>query len=182
MWVMMATRSSTRVKIPSINELPLSEDVLRFFSMDKVVLKPARPVAVRGSWSREEDDLLLSAVKGMAVDEIVWETVALEVGSHTAKQCRERYLVKLNPEVRRTPFEQWEDEIIQSERLRIGNHWSLIAQLLPGRTSCSVKNRWYTVLRYRQMVPNVVLGYPPERPIPVQRKFTPYRPTGQSMF
>jgi hypothetical protein len=57
--------------------------------------------------------------------------------------------VKLNPEVRRSPFERWEDELIESERQRIGNHWSVIAQRLPGRTACSVKNRWYTVLRFR---------------------------------
>jgi hypothetical protein len=58
----------------------------------------------------------------------------------------------LNPEVRRSPFEKWEDELIRSEKQRIGNHWSLIAQLLPGRTACSVKNRWYTVLRFQRIM------------------------------
>lgn len=101
----------------------------------------------RSSWSQEEDEVLLNAVSGKS--NINWDYIASIDGKHTPKQCRERWLVKLNPEVRRSPFESWEDDLIQSERQKIGNHWSLIAQLLPGRTSCSVKNRWYTVLRYR---------------------------------
>jgi hypothetical protein len=86
---------------------------------------------------------------------IDWNSVAAKVATHTAKQCRERWLVKLNPEVRRSPFEKWEDDVIQSERQRIGNHWSVIAQLLPGRTACSVKNRWYTVLRFQMEMPTL---------------------------
>ena len=101
----------------------------------------------KSSWSQEEDEVLLNAVSGKS--NINWDYIASIDGKHTPKQCRERWLVKLNPEVRRSPFESWEDELIQRERQKIGNHWSLIAQLLPGRTSCSVKNRWYTVLRYR---------------------------------
>ncbi|OHS97715.1 Myb-like DNA-binding domain containing protein [Tritrichomonas foetus] len=103
----------------------------------------------KSSWSPAEDEILLNAVSGKT--NINWDYVASIDGKHTPKQCRERWLVKLNPEVRRSPFEPWEDELIQSERQKIGNHWSLIAQLLPGRTSCSVKNRWYTVLRYKPM-------------------------------
>jgi hypothetical protein len=68
--------------------------------------------------------------------------------------------VKLNPDVRRSPFEPWEDELIQSECRRIGNHWSVIAQLLPGRTACSVKNRWYTVLRHRRVHPAPFISLP----------------------
>ena len=149
---MMATRSSTRVKIPSINTLPLSPDELQFFARF-VPRTTTKPAASRGSWSSEEDELLIKAVENTATGDVSWESVAMKVGTHTAKQCRERYFVKLNPEVRRTPFEKWEDELIQAERLRIGNHWSLIAQLLPGRTSCSVKNRWYTVLRFKPSQP-----------------------------
>jgi hypothetical protein len=94
----------------------------------------------------------------------VWEDVALEVGPHTASQCRERWLVKLNPDVHRSPFEQWEDDLIHNERQRIGNHWSLIAQRLPGRTAGSVKNRWYNVLRYQ---PSDLHKYSPSSPLSV---------------
>lgn len=112
----------------------------------------------KSSWSQEEDEVLLNAVSGKS--NINWDYIASIDGKHTPKQCRERWLVKLNPEVRRSPFESWEDDLIQSERQKIGNHWSLIAQLLPGRTSCSVKNRWYTVLRYRPNRNPVVPNFP----------------------
>jgi hypothetical protein len=115
---------------------------------------------VKGSWSPDEDEILLDAVAGQT--NISWDVVATKLKSHTAKQCRERWLVKLNPDVRRSPFEEWEDDLIRSERLRIGNHWSVIAQLLPGRTACSVKNRFYTVLRYQQpsafLIPGVKIA------------------------
>lgn len=112
----------------------------------------------KSSWSQEEDEVLLNAVSGKS--NINWDYIASIDGKHTPKQCRERWLVKLNPEVRRSPFESWEDELIQRERQKIGNHWSLIAQLLPGRTSCSVKNRWYTVLRYRPARIPTMPNYP----------------------
>lgn len=152
---MMATRSSKRIKIPSITTLPLSSEELKLLA-NLTPVQPNTKPCPRGSWSSEEDSILLQAVEDVGEKNVSWEAVAVKVGTHTAKQCRERYFVKLNPDVRRTPFEKWEDEVIQKERQRIGNHWSLIAQLLPGRTSCSVKNRWYTVLRFQQAAPSTV--------------------------
>jgi hypothetical protein len=136
-------------KIPSIFDLPLSEEDARRFPGHPLVSPAARIPPTGRTWTREEDDKLMQAISGQT--NICWSDVAATIGRHTAKQCRERWLVKLNPNVRRSPFEPWEDEIIQFECERIGNRWSVIAQRLPGRTSCSVKNPWYTVLRLRPM-------------------------------
>jgi hypothetical protein len=44
---------------------------------------------------------MLSASKAVSESSsIVWDIIAFKVGNHTAKQCRECWLVKLNPEVR----------------------------------------------------------------------------------
>jgi hypothetical protein len=134
-------------RIPSIYNLPLSESDAKLFPDSEPIRPPPKSGPVRGSWTAEDDEALIRAVSVPGA--IVWNIVALQIGAHTAKQCRERWLVKLNPDVRRSPFEKWEDDLIQSERQRIGNHWSVIAQFLPGRTACSVKNRWYTVLRFQ---------------------------------
>jgi hypothetical protein len=133
-------------RIPSIHNLPLSESDAKLFPESAPIQSPPKSGPVRGSWTTEDDEALIRAVSVPGA--IVWNTVASQIGTHTAKQCRERWLVKLNPDVRRSPFAKWEDDLIRSERQRIGNHWSIIAQLLPGRTACSVKNRWYTVLRF----------------------------------
>lgn len=109
------------------------------------------PKATRGNWTLEEDEALMKIIHTQDKTRINWEFVAAHVVAHTPRQCRERYMIKINPQVRWSHFSQWEDDVIRSERYRIGNHWSWIAQLLPGRTSCSVKNRWYTVLRHQNV-------------------------------
>jgi hypothetical protein len=43
-------------------------------------------------------------------------------------------------------FENLEDDIIIKQFKIIGKKWSIIANYLPGRTACSVKNRWYSYL------------------------------------
>jgi hypothetical protein len=148
-------------RIPSIFSLPLSDADAKRFPECPSFREIVKPSQVRGSWTPADDEILLHAISFQ--ETIVWDSVAAKVGNHNAKQCRERWLVKLNPEVRRSPFEKWEDDLIRSERLRIGNHWALIAQRLPGRTACSVKNRWYTVLRFRQTAP---IAHPPHEPFP----------------
>jgi hypothetical protein len=143
------TKCTSQFRIPPISELPLSASDLRLLT-EWSLLRPAERasrIQTRGSWSPDEDDRLLQAASDQTT--IAWDVVAGHVGTRTPKQCRERWLVKLNPDVRRSPFQQWEDNLIQFQRQRIGNHWSVIAQMLPGRTACSVKNRWYTVLRYK---------------------------------
>jgi hypothetical protein len=137
-------------------ELPLSESQPRIFS-DFSILPPAtRAPQVQGSWSRSDDEALLQVMSGQT--NASWDTVAATARSRTAKQCRERWVVKLNPQIRKSPFEKWEDDLIRSERHRIGNHRSLIAQLLPGRTACPVNNRWYTALTYEQLPIAVFAG------------------------
>lgn len=146
-------------QLPGISELPLPEvDSLFFHRMDVAVMNMNRrnleeiqqeeskaAKSVKGAWSVEEDQKLIEAVTNM--HPILWDVVAESVPGRTGIQCKERYLYRLHPEVKKTRFEKWEDELIMKERMKIGNHWTLIATKLPGRTSCAVKNRWYSVLR-----------------------------------
>ena len=105
----------------------------------------SKNVQVKGTWSLEEDEALRNAVSGSKP--IFWDVVAKAVRGRTPKQCRERWMYRLQPELKKTPFEKWEDDLIFEQKKKIGNRWTQIAMQLPGRTSCSVKNRWYTVLR-----------------------------------
>ena len=161
----------TNVLLPSIDALPLSNIDFDFFHTQEEKAKkyfgtlfPQNqviqqvptfknneikvPFKAKGAWSFEEDEMLRAAVSNC--DPILWDVVAESVPGRTAIQCKERWLYRLHPEVKKTRFEKWEDDIIINERNRVGNHWTLIANKLPGRTSCAVKNRWYSVLRNRQ--------------------------------
>jgi hypothetical protein len=103
------------------------------------------PLFNRGLWQDDEDERLREAVRQYGVDQ--WECVASLVTGRSPTQCRERWTFRLCPGLNKAPFQPWEDDVIKHERERIGNHWKVIAEQLPGRCSCAVKNRWYAVLR-----------------------------------
>jgi hypothetical protein len=100
---------------------------------------------VHGAWTQQEDGLLTAAVAQLGSHK--WTDVAKFVPTRTSKQCRERWFDRLAPGIRHEPFEPWEDAIIMDAQREIGNHWSRIAQRIPGRSPCAVKNRWYSGLR-----------------------------------
>lgn len=151
--------------LPSIFELPLPASTFSFFeSHGKVVpefqqQQPENKATIqKGIWTNEEDCLLRQAISESNAP-VNWEKIAQFVKGRSAKQCRERWQFRLCPTVNKEPFQKWEDELIVIERQRIGNHWKAIAQKLPGRTSCAVKNRWYTVLRNR-VSPSLIFNRP----------------------
>ena len=141
-------------KLPPISSFPLSaSDIAMFSGRPVIVLDEAPEVNEvrpgKGPWTTGEDKLLLDAMAAFS-GHICWEELSKRIPGRSAKQCRERWQFRLHPDVNKAPFEPWEDELIVNERQIGGNHWAQIAAKLPGRTSCAVKNRWYTVLRNRK--------------------------------
>jgi hypothetical protein len=102
---------------------------------------------------------LRSAVSKFGTNQ--WDLVASRVPGRTATQCRERWMFRISPGLNKGPFERWEDDHIIRERARVGNHWTFIAEQLPGRTSCAVKNRWYSSLRRHARGSTPVSDSPP---------------------
>ena len=99
----------------------------------------------RGSWTQQEDELLRTAVSQLSTKK--WSDIAKFVPTRTSKQCRERWFNRLDPSLKHGPFEQWEDQIIIEKQKEVGNRWSIIAQLIPGRSPGSIKNRWHSGLK-----------------------------------
>jgi hypothetical protein len=124
-------------------QLQMTPDLLRLISE----MQPTPPVEFpcRGSWTATEDSLLVSAVHQFGVKR--WTDVARMVPSRTSKQCRERWFNGVCPGIKHDPFEPWEDDIIIRQQREIGNRWSIIARQLPGRSTNSIKNRWYSGLK-----------------------------------
>ncbi|KAJ3426229.1 myb protein [Anaeramoeba flamelloides] len=94
----------------------------------------------KGSWEKEEDELLFEAVQEIGA--LAWTQIASFVPSRTPKQCRERWINQLNPELIHGNWTQEEDNTILQSRRSLGNKWAIIQQKLPRRSANAIKNRY----------------------------------------
>eukprot|EP00516_Mucochytrium_quahogii_P007348 CAMPEP_0203764770 /NCGR_PEP_ID=MMETSP0098-20131031/18033_1 /ASSEMBLY_ACC=CAM_ASM_000208 /TAXON_ID=96639 /ORGANISM=" , Strain NY0313808BC1" /LENGTH=602 /DNA_ID=CAMNT_0050660943 /DNA_START=236 /DNA_END=2044 /DNA_ORIENTATION=- len=108
--------------------------------------KVLQPGLVKGMWAQEEDDTLLKLMKEYG-NEKSWTKIAEHIPGRTAKQCRERWYLNLDPTINRGPWTKYEDEVLLSLHSKIGNKWAEIKRSLPGRTENGVKSRFKSIQR-----------------------------------
>ena len=109
--------------------------------------KVLQPGLVKGMWSHEEDELLLKLMSTSQPKN--WAGVAAMVPGRTAKQCRERWSLSLDPSINRGPWTQEEDELLVKLHDTLGNCWAQIKGHLSSRTENAVKTRYKTLERAR---------------------------------
>jgi hypothetical protein len=109
--------------------------------------KVLQPGLVKGMWSKEEDELLLKLMSTSQLKN--WAGVAALVPGRTAKQCRERWSLSLDPSINRGPWTQEEDELLIKLHDKLGNCWAQIKGHLVSRTENAVKTRFKTLERAR---------------------------------
>ena len=96
----------------------------------------------------EAEDTLLSKI--MTTEPFIsWEAVSRHLGDRSARQCRDRWLNYLSPNVRREPWTLAEDRLLVEKINELGTHWCGIAKFFDGRSDNHVKNRWYSYLKSR---------------------------------
>lgn len=94
----------------------------------------------KGPWTEDEDRLVCQLVQINGPKK--WSTLAAYVPGRTGKQCRERWVNHLSPDVNKGEWTEAEELRLIEEHERLGNQWCKIAQTLPGRSENAVKNRW----------------------------------------
>jgi hypothetical protein len=93
-----------------------------------------------------DDDELIELVNRFGEDQ--WMIISQQMSRpFTTRQCRERWRNYLNPGLDRALWTDADDASLVEAYNRIGNRWSSIAALFPGRTGNFVRNRCLTVLR-----------------------------------
>jgi hypothetical protein len=95
----------------------------------------------------EEDAALMSLVRDSP--EISWEQISMSMCGRSARQCRERYVNYLSPNIRTGQWTASEDLLLVEKVNQMGHRWATIGQCFGGRTESDVKNRWYSHLKFR---------------------------------
>jgi hypothetical protein len=110
-------------------------------------LKVLDPNLVKGNWTAEEDQKILAWVRTHGTNS--WAQLALGLPGRIGKQVRERYHNSLDPAVNKSDWSPAEDNVLVQMHGQLGNKWSKIAEVLPGRTDNAIKNRWNATLKKR---------------------------------
>ena len=82
-----------------------------------------------------------------------WQEIAREINKRMGyakrqgKQCRERWINFLCPDIKRDQWAPCEDLQLLEKQQTIGNQWAMIAKEIQGRTENQVKNRFNSLMK-----------------------------------
>ena len=107
--------------------------------------KVLNPELVKGSWTREEDEIIIKFVKENGTKN--WRKLCDLLPGRIGKQCRERWRNHLDPNINHKPWTKEEDELLLKYHGMYGNKWVLLSSLIPKRSDNAIKNRWNATLK-----------------------------------
>ena len=96
-------------------------------------------------WTVQEDNQLRRLVDEHGHRK--WSFIASKMSGRRGKQCRDRWLNHLKPDIRRGEWTQEEERILVEGHRMLGTRWAALAKLLPGRPENAIKNHWHATLR-----------------------------------
>ncbi|KAK9052007.1 hypothetical protein SSX86_028635 [Deinandra increscens subsp. villosa] len=110
----------------------------------------------KGAWSEDEDNKLRAYIQRYGHPN--WRELPKFAGlSRCGKSCRLRWMNYLRPNVKHGSFTKEEEDVIIRVHNKLGNKWSKMAALLPGRSDNEIKNYWHTHLKDRVRKEQIVI-------------------------
>lgn len=107
--------------------------------------KVLNPALVKGSWTREEDEIIVRFVREFGPKN--WTRLAALLKGRIGKQCRERWRNHLDPSINHAVWTPEEDQLLIELHRQYGNSWVKISKQMPGRCDNQIKNRWNSALK-----------------------------------
>jgi hypothetical protein len=100
-------------------------------------------------WSAKEDAALVKAKRRLGTN---WKEIAKLLPGRTARTVKQHWYGHLKPQLDAAGIDYqppkgsaWiaedDDNLVNAQR-RLGNHWTAMVKLLPGRTAGGIKERW----------------------------------------
>jgi hypothetical protein len=115
-------------------------------------------LAVRLKFTAEEDSKLMTLVQKLGQSN--WQSIASYMNGRTNRQCKERWVHYLDPNIVAQPWTRREDRLLEQKVSEVGKKWKQLEALFPGRTEISLKNRYNVLLRKTTREVRAALGLP----------------------
>jgi len=98
----------------------------------------------KGSWTAEEDQIL---IEKRALYGRKWAKIAAHLPGRLGKQCRERFVNNLDPDLKKGVEWTDDEEAFLIAEKHNGTRWKNITDQLPGRSDNDVKNQWFSTIQ-----------------------------------